>query len=515
MPMRVVLPALLAVVSLSAADWPTFGGDPQRSGWARGERSIDRTNVKNFRLLWKKKVDNEPKSLTALTAPIVVDGKVIVAGSGDVVYALDALDGATLWEKKFKSEVRPAHDGFWLCPQGLNATPTADVDKGVVYLISADGRLYTLELEDGKERFRAMQVVPPWAKAWSLTLAGDRVYTSVSQNCGNTPSGVVMIDVSDPVNYEIQTWRAAKYAAGIWGRGGALIGHDGRIYGATGDGDWNPAENNYGQSIIALDPKTLELVDYFTPENWDYVRKRDFDIGTSPVAFVYRDAEYLAVGGKEGLIYLAEAALPGKHRMGGPSHHENVYTTPLVSNEEEWFEAKGVWGGLSFYRDPEGGHWIYAPIWGELSSTIEFPKTNGDAPNGSVAAFRVEQHPKTGKPYLKPAWVSGDFAVPEPVVVANGVIFALSNGENARQSRKEGAPFNRATFKRADLLEDSERVQNDDRAELQALDALSGETLWRSDPEAFDTWTHFSGIALADGRIYAVDFSSTVYCFGL
>lgn len=511
--MRFVLLIALSL-PLAAADWPTFGGDHQRTGWARGETALNKDTVGGLRLLWKQSVKNEPLSLTALTAPIVADGKVIVAGSSNNVYALSVEDGSVVWEKEFRTIFQPKSEGFWLCPNNLNATPAADVAKGVVYVLSADGRLYTLNLEDGKERFRAMQIVPPYAKAWSLNIAGDRIYTSISQNCGDTPSGVVMLDVSDPVAYQVRTWRSARVAAGIWGRGGALIGSDGRIYGATGDGAWNPLEHDYGQSIVGLDPETLELIDYFTPKNWDYVRKRDFDIGTSPTAFVYEGVEYLAVGGKEGLIYLVEAAQPGELRMGGANHHQSVYTSPLVSNDEEWFEAKGVWGGLSFYRDAAGKHWVYAPIWGEVSKQTTFPKTNGPNPNGSVAAFLVEEHPETGRPWLKPAWVSGDFAVPEPVVIANDVVFALSNGENARQTRK-GGPFDRATFQRSDLLEDTERAENDQRAELQALDAQTGETLWRSKPDDFDTWTHFSGIALSDGKIYAVDFASTVYCFGL
>ncbi len=519
--MKIFAIVLLAGLSLAAADWTMFGGDPQRTGWARTEHELTPDSVGQVKLLWKQTLENEQKSLTALTVPIVVSGVAteagakdlaFVAGSGDNVFALDVRDGSKVWERAFKSESRAASPGFWLCPKGLNATPTADVDKSLLYVISTDGRLYALDMATGKDRYRAMQVVPPFAKVWSLNRIGDRIYTSVSQNCGDTPSGVVMVDVSDPNHYDIKTWRSAKYAAGIWGRGGAIIGNDGYVYGATGDGGYDPAAGDYGESIVALDPETLELVDYFTPENWDYVRQRDFDIGTSPVAFVYKDSEYVAVGGKEGVIYLTQGARPGFHRMGGETHHDNVYTTPLVANEDEWFEAKGVWGGLSFYRDDEGRAWVYAPIWGPVASATKFPKTNGEAPDGSIAAFLVTDNPDTGKAWLKPAWLSGDFAVPEPVVIANGVIFALSNGENARQTYK-GGRFEPEKFKRSDLLEDTQRVESEKTAELKALDATTGEELWSSG--RLDGWTHFSGLALADGRIYMVDFENTVYCFGL
>jgi outer membrane protein assembly factor BamB len=49
---------------------------------------------------------------------------------------------------------------------------------------------------------------------------------------------------------------------------------------------------------------------------------------------------------------------------------------------------------------------------------------------------------------------------------------------------------------------------------LYALDAKTGEELYNSG-NAMTGWVHFSGLALADGLVFAVDHESTVYCFGL
>jgi outer membrane protein assembly factor BamB len=197
------------------------------------------------------------------------------------------------------------------------------------------------------------------------------------------------------------------------------------------------------------------------------------------------------------------------------THHENLYTTPLLSNDDEWFEAMGLWGGFSHYVDDQGRNWVYVPTWGPVSKQApKFPMTNGPNPNGSVMGFTVADHPDTGKPYLKAEGVSGDFAVPEPVVVANDVVFALSNGENAQQSVNAGImPFGK--FNREELLKDDVRTESKQVAQLRALDALTGKTLYDSGPGVFESWAHFSGIAVADGQVYAVDFSSTLYCFGL
>jgi hypothetical protein len=47
-----------------------------------------------------------------------------------------------------------------------------------------------------------------------------------------------------------------------------------------------------------------------------------------------------------------------------------------------------------------------------------------------------------------------------------------------------------------------------------ALDAKTGKLLYRSGT-AMKSWTHFGGLAIHDGSVYAADHSSTLYCFGL
>jgi outer membrane protein assembly factor BamB len=125
-------------------------------------------------------------------------------------------------------------------------------------------------------------------------------------------------------------------------------------------------------------------------------------------------------------------------------------------------------------------------------------------------AFKVKTKADAIDLSLEPAWVSGNFSVPEPVVIANRVVFALSNGEVTQQSKEGGIIFEH----KLTLLSDQQRTDNPNRAILYALDARTGKMLYQSG-EAFDTWVHFSGLAVADGSIYAVDHRSQVYCFAL
>jgi hypothetical protein len=140
-----------------------------------------------------------------------------VAGSANNFYALDAQDGSIT----FESHVLPADQGMWLCPNGINATPTIDRSKGVVYTIAVDGSLYGLDLGTGKPNWGPLQAVPPFSKNWSLNLVDGTVYTSISQGCGGARSGIYSMDLRDPARSVIRDLLISKGGgAGIWGRAG-------------------------------------------------------------------------------------------------------------------------------------------------------------------------------------------------------------------------------------------------------------------------------------------------------
>src|SRR5947209_9278554 len=183
---------------LIAGSWLTFGGDSQRSGWARDETVISRESVKQFQLLWKLKVENEPKELNALTPPIAVNpvytdrgakSFVIFGGSSDNLYVVDADTGKLVWQKHFENSAPPPtgpqSSGSYFCPNALNDTPAvASTGAGpTVYIISIDGKLHALNLVTGDDRFPPKPFVPAYSKNWSLNVVGDVVYTSLSQNC--------------------------------------------------------------------------------------------------------------------------------------------------------------------------------------------------------------------------------------------------------------------------------------------------------------------------------------------
>ena len=93
------------------------------------------------------------------------------------------------------------------------------------------------------------------------------------------------------------------------------------------------------------------------------------------------------------------------------------------------------WGmGSDGDLEDAGKRWLLAPLWGPPSKDAqEFQHTYGDAASGSIMAFEVSLEPAKKAPTLVPIWMSRDMHVPDPPVVANGVVYALQTGENTHQ----------------------------------------------------------------------------------
>jgi outer membrane protein assembly factor BamB len=491
-----------------AGDWLTFGHDPQRTGWAFEETALTPASVANLGLKWKSKLKNDPYSLSALTPPVVASDistnkglrpVVYLAGISGTVFALDAETGDELWTRTLKYVVLPGKGGYqgtFLCPNGITATPVIDKSTNLIYAIGGDGALYGLDLGSGKIRYGPVNFVAAYSKNASLNLVDGIIYTTLAQGCGNGLSGFYSVDVRNAHRPLVrQLLLSNTNTAGIWGRGGPVVGTNGRVYGGTADGVFDPIAGDYSNTVVAASLPDLNLVDYFLPSNWRYIRAKDFDLGaTSPVYFGWRNRNLLAHGAKEGLIYLMDA-----DKLGAGDHQTTLYTSPRFGNDRAaCCEGLGIWGGFSTFRDTDGATWLYAPMGGPPATAApKFPVTNGDAPHGSVMAFKVVADPKTDNPVLEPAWISGDFNLPDPVVIASGVVFGLATGENAVQRGGE-----------------ANRFKNTQPAVLKALDATTGKELYNSG-DAIATWVHFSGLAVSNGKVYAVDHDSTVYCFGL
>jgi hypothetical protein len=347
---------------------------------------------------------------------------------------------------------------------------------------------------DGEDRFPPLAFVPAFSKNWSLNIAGGMLYTAVGQRCNGTPSGVYSMDLNSP-EHPIHSFQSGP--AGIWGRAGVAISQSGAVFGETGDGPYHPENNQFADTIFALSAD-LKLTGYYTPTNREWLTRKDLDMGSiSPVVFRYGSKEYVVGSGKEGRLFLLDAESPG-----GEDHRTPLFRSELVTNEDVAYAAHGFWGSFATWEDAQSVRWLFAPAWGPPHPAARpFPAANGEAPDGSIMAFRVEM--KDGSPVLSPAWISHNLNVPEPPIIANGLVFALSSGEDVHQADAAGNGMNT-----------QERLKGSSHAVLYAFHSETGKELFSSG-ETIASFTHFGGIAVSNGRVFVSTFDGFVYAFGL
>jgi outer membrane protein assembly factor BamB len=500
---------LLSYGQAGRGGWTTFGGDLQRSGWNQSETDLTKDNVKNLKLEWSLKLDSQPKGLFGLTAPIVrvnvatprgVKDLIVVAGASDKLFVVDGDTGKIYWEKTLSTDAKPARPESWLCPNALLATPVIGTLPGkgqAVFSLASDGKLHAFQLVSGEDLIPAMAFVPAFSKAWSMSLANNIIYTATSQgSCTGSKAGVYAMNLADP-DRKVTYFQAAVSGAGIWGRAGVAMTADGKVVVETGDGPWDPQKGNYSDSVVILSPKDLKPLDYFTPANRAWMTKKDLDMGSiGPVVFPFHGTELTADSGKEGVIFLLDTKSPG-----GPDHRTPLFRSPIYTNEEINFAGKGFWGAFSTWEDQAGTRWLYAPAYGPPAKDVKFPTEYGATPNGSVMAFKVEL--KNDKPRLTPVWNSVDMSVPTPVVIANDVVYALSDGDSPAQFGSNGS-----------LLNTEQRKAAAGHSILYALDPGTGKVLFSSG-DTIHSFSHFNAPVVAGGRAYVVTYDGTLYAFSL
>ena len=515
MRLLLLIPATFAgLVPAWGADWLTDGGNPQRTAWQRDERILAVGNVRKMSLLWKLQLDNKPRVMHSLFPPLIIERVntstgvkqiAIEAGSSDNIYAIDVEKGELIWKKHFVPYLDAASygrggDDDIVCPGGLTATPvvapTSTVGKYTIYAESWDGMLHQLNVADGEDVAPPSKFMPPNGKPYALNLWNNVLYTHNGNRCGGIPDIAYAYDLA---TRRVGTWGPAGGA--MWGRTGPAISADGAMFTGTGDGRFDPENSTFGSAIVGLkqnpDTKALELADYYGPINAEWLARRDLDLGVTPAIFSYKGRELMVDAGKECRVYLMDT-----QSIGGDDHRTPLYRSPLICNEDANFASAGIWGSLASWEDFKGVRWVLAPIWGPKHSTFKAPIEHGAVKYGAITAFKVEE--KNGTWQLTPAWVSRDMNRAEPPVVANGVIFAYGNGEDTDQAYPEGGLTNTP----------DRRIPGSTHAVLYALDAQTGKELWSSGDQ-ITSWTHFSGLSVANGRVYIGTYDSNLYCFGI
>jgi len=532
-------------------EWTTWGYDPERSGWNRAETTLSKSNVSKLKVQWKSKLSTPVTDvvLSTLTAPVVAAGVatpqgtrniLYILGADDVLFALDADSGETIWKKAFPNPVKANKIATWLCSNTAQATPVIDKARGLLFFTAGDGKLRGVSLADGTEQLKPIEMVAPFARSWSLNLFDDVVYTTSGRACGEVldprsemaaalapvrrrgaaastpqvvtdPSMVVAVDVKDLQNPEVtRFYTSGGRPAGPWGRGGAARGPRNSVIFQTSDGVYDPAAGSWGDTIVQLSAKAARVVDSFTPENHQYIFSKDLAGSASPVVFDFDGKTLIATAQKEGFLYILDAADMGGGKAA--QHAKPLFKSVQLGNDLQagTDPSSGVWGAITTYLTPDGRRFLYVPMWGPHSKSAPAFKNNpGDSPNGSIMAFEVVK--KGDGIDIVPQWSTPDMVMPDPPVVANGVIYATSTGGQALQNplNPDGSRWDNTAPRSARY-----RATPVSNLTLYAFDAETGKQLYSSKKTITD-WVHFGQPVVALGKVYLVTHDAQVFAFGL
>ena len=143
--------------------------------------------------------------------------------------------------------------------------------------------LHVLGLPSGKDIQRPARFLSANAR-WSSPIGVDTMlYAATSGGCGGAPNGVWAIDLDSELK-PVVSWKT---------NGGPVVGAvafapDGTLFAAIGAG--RAAGNGRANAIVALDPKTLQLKDWFTQAAAEFV--------TGPTILRHGDKDIVAAATK-------------------------------------------------------------------------------------------------------------------------------------------------------------------------------------------------------------------------
>ncbi len=348
--------------------------------------------------------------------------------------------------------------------------------SGVVYVIASDGTLHVLGLPSGKDMQRPAPFLPANAR-WSSPIAiGTTLYAATAGGCGGAPHGIWAIDL-DSDTKPVVSWKTG---------GGPVVGAvaftpDGTLIAAIGAG--TATGDGKANAIVALDPRTLEVKDWFSQPAADFV--------TGPTILRHNGQDIVAAATRDGRVWLLDAKSLGGAGHGTPLH---VSKTILGTGAVVSADALAAWSSAPPAAAPAPGAqaspgdsatWILLPARGRLASGM--PTTNGAIATGAVVALKL-----TGNGSglaLEPGWVSHDLAAPATPIIVNGVIFALATGAPAAAGGR-GTP-----------------------AVLHAYDGATGAELWTSG-NAMATFASPGSLWVGYGQVYVGGQDGTIHAFG-
>ncbi len=381
--------------------------DNQRTAANLSEKKLKpgKINSAHFGKLFMLSVDDQIYGGLLYAANLHIGGHkhnvLFVTTVNNSVYAFDSDRLAEpLWYRNFNGSGRPTRNTEvgqacriyrdFIGNIGIVGTPVIGPDQTMYFVtrtVEPSGtvqRLHAIDITTGNERPNSPKVIEASVLGKGDDSDGARVrFNPLTEN--QRPAlalnnGVVYIGWASfcdtrPYHGWIMSYDAKTLAqlgvfnatpngnmGGVWMSGaGPAFDSAGNLYVSTGNGTYD--QTDYGESLIKLEARTLRVLDYFTPSNFNTLNDFDLDFGTQGPT-ILPGTNLLVIGGKEGKMYVVDITKLGGQAPGDiqiPQVVQAVDATvrPTISHHMHnaipaWRSAQGlnvyVWGESDFLR---------------------------------------------------------------------------------------------------------------------------------------------------------------------
>jgi hypothetical protein len=507
----------------------TYRYGERRLGWNSSESILNPQNVntEKFGFLFNRMVDDDVYAQPLIVSNLLINGSkqnvVFIATVNNSLYAFNADDpskSAPLWKVSLTTPgARVFNKSDLPCSNfnnniGIVGTPVIDTNTMTIFALSHDvsnstGKsqqyLHAIDIRTGAEKEHSPLAIKAYClgsgdgssndtivfdqtkhnQRTALLLHNGVIYACWASHCDVAPyHGWVM--GFDTANLQIKyVYNDTPMGSdgGIWMAGNApSVDDQGNIYIISGNGDvgynGNPNDKRgRGESLLKFFPTadSLKLVNYFTPNNYNYLELNDLDYGIGG-AMLIPNSSLSVSNSKEGKIFLLDDDRLGKYSSGNDSLLQSV----TLVNQSDWYD----FGTPVYYRYHQSNDSEFVYVWASKNKLNQlFFDRIADTFNtastiyGSITANQFSNY----GPVLT---VSSNGPTPGTCIV-----WALRPGSS-----------------NTGILEafDAKDVRN---------------LLWSSDMGAstnrVSSWAKFNTAMVANGKVYVPTFSNKLEVYGL
>lgn len=351
-----------------------------------------------------------------------------VATQHDSVYAIDADNGTVLWQQSLinpSAGITTVPTGDVSCPDivpeiGITSTPVIDTTTGTIYLVARTKengtyhqRLHALDIVTHAEKFGGPQEIAATFQSRTfdplkqnnragLLLENGHLVLAWGSHCDNpTYQGWVIsynaATLAQEAVFNTEPDPTDGSQAGVWMAGdGIAADSDGNLFFATGNGDYNSAAGDYGDSIMKLSVPSagaFTIADWFTPFNQGSLDGGDTDLGSGGLVLLpdlppgSAHPHLLVQMGKEGTIYLIDRDNMGKFCVTCIGHDSQIvqeipHATTGIWGSPAYWNGSVYWGG-----GKDAGNAEYLTVWSVNANNSGLLSTSPTSKSANSFAF--------------------------------------------------------------------------------------------------------------------------------